>query len=1688
VLSLVILASQLNSTAPQKKNASVMKILLPLVLLLCSIFITNVSAQTFTCTGDLLFTRQFLPAPNSVVSNIEFVAGDINIVNNGVITPNIGTNASAWYGGYIWTQNYEETIANGKFVLSRVNASYNKIDFSVDNNSTGDNLPATDWLYNAAGVTRNGIMYLLQGSTYTIHAIDLTTPNPTYVDGFPKTLTGISEAAGNVIWGDIAVDPRTNKVYCWYHPTTASPFVQRGLYEIEDLNTPNPFLTKVGASTNQTMGTLFFNDRAQLFGYGAATVGGGQNLFFAIDKDGGSIAQYGLSDSTVTSSDGSNCPFRITLDRAANPPVLNIPRCGIDTFSYDFSILNFSTGTATNVTFTDTLSNALSYVINTAVLQAQLQAMYGAGVVVSLGSFGAGSLNNVLNITGLDIAVGSYTFKLLVRIDASRLPNSTSFAETAWLKGIPNILGGPNEPSNNPLTFGPKDPTTIAINFNGSNCMPPTANNFENVPIQQGIVANKISGLTAGDPDGFITTYNITQVPPTTEGQLLVGCAPLFTGATCTGGLQAITASVLANYPNGVPLTLTQAQNLRFTPNISFIGNAEILFTVTDNVGLVSNTAKHVVPVAPVAPKCNNLMHANITRTGGISPLMPLSAADVDGSISQFFINSIPTAASGVLSAPCTPLFTGASCSGGLQIITPTVLSNYPAGIPLTAAQASGLQFNPNTTFTGLANFNYSCIDNSGNLSNTANYNIPVIFTLTFDMPPLANNIEAPKLANNLSNTAIPKLTASDIAGTIANYRIKTLPPAATGVLRISCPDVPAGFTCSGGYANMLTNVNLTSAQAANLYFDPTASYIGPAAFTFVAFDATLKESNVATYTIPVGNDKPTALNVNTKVPLNATNLNIPAFGGSDKDGAITNFTITSLPPSSSGYLRMPCGPTPAGGSCSGGFVNLTSAVLSANPGGIPLTPTQAASLQFTGVNGYSGNFTFNYFTADNNTQPSNPASYAIAIRNEPPISYDVNNATLPNTNGPTAINGLNSSDLDGTITSFALFSVPQLSAGVFTTSCDIIFTGASCTGGRQVITPAIIANYPLGLPLTLGQATSLQFDPYATFTGVVSFTYLSGDNSGNLSNLATVNIPISGVGNLPPIANNVTVNGIPANSGSTVIANLSGFDSDGSLSGYFILTLPATTQGTLSTSCFPLLAGGSCIGGRQNLTSAMLNTYSGGIPLTTSQASSLQFDPFDDYAGITTFTYMNADNLGLTSNTAMYTIPALNLQPIAQPIVTNSVLSTAGAASIPNLNSLDYDGTIKSYFIESLPTTVQGVLLVPCTPAIIGATCSGGYQALTAAVLANYPNGHIPLSVAQANGMQFDPASGYIGDVVFNYHGMDNGGNVSNSTTYTIPVNGFNPTGNDVVMATMAHNSPATAVNAINATDLDGSIAYYVLSSVPLPSQGVLSIPCPTTPMGATCSGGFADITQAVLNANGGNVVLTPAQAAGLRFDPTNGFRGNAIFNFAAYDNFNSLSNHATYVIPVDNFVVLNNASVVLQATKNGAQISTTWQAINQQQIQSYLIQHSTDNAVFTTAATLTANASNPDYAFLIANITEAVYYVRIKIISVNGLVSYSNTVKVGGNFSAIVKSVVAPNPSNGVTNLQITLANSQMVNYKVTNSLGQVIFVYNTKLNAGFNSVPLNCLQKVQAGTYFVTFNLGQQTVTHKLQILNK
>ena len=101
-----------------------------------------------------------------------------------------------------------------------------------------------------------------------------------------------------------------------------------------------------------------------------------------------------------------------------------------------------------------------------------------------------------------------------------------------------------------------------------------------------------------------------------------------------------------------------------------------------------------------------------------------------------------------------------------------------------------------------------------------------------------------------------------------------------------------------------------------------------------------------------------------------------------------------------------------------------------------------------------------------------------------------------------------------------------------------------------------------------------------------------------------------------------------------------------------------------------------------------------------------------------------------------------------------------------------------------------------------------------------------------------------------------------------------------------------ATAINALVATDLDGTIANYTILS--LPANGILAL-----------SGMAVTINQ----------ILTPVQAAMLTYDPSGAFTGNDSFVFTATDNEGALDvSPATIVIPVG-----NNAPVADDNTNAG-------------------------------------------------------------------------------------------------------------------------------------------------------------------------
>ncbi|RYZ29491.1 MAG: hypothetical protein EOP49_40540, partial [Sphingobacteriales bacterium] len=80
------------------------------------------------------------------------------------------------------------------------------------------------------------------------------------------------------------------------------------------------------------------------------------------------------------------------------------------------------------------------------------------------------------------------------------------------------------------------------------------------------------------------------------------------------------------------------------------------------------------------------------------------------------------------------------------------------------------------------------------------------------------------------------------------------------------------------------------------------------------------------------------------------------------------------------------------------------------------------------------------------------------------------------------------------------------------------------------------------------------------------------------------------------------------------------------------------------------------------------------------------------------------------------------------------------------------------------------------------------------------------------------------------------------------------------------------------------------------------------------------------MLAANPGGITLDAAQMAGIRFDPDPAFVGNAVFNYAAYDNSGNLSNLAAYTIPVEAAVVLPLSKLEFTARRNGNNIALRW------------------------------------------------------------------------------------------------------------------------------------------------------------------
>jgi len=554
---------------------------------------------------------------------------------------------------------------------------------------------------------------------------------------------------------------------------------------------------------------------------------------------------------------------------------------------------------------------------------------------------------------------------------------------------------------------------------------------------------------------------------------------------------------------------------------------------------------------------------------------------------------------------------------------------------------------------------------------------------------PSAIDVLAGAIPNNVVSVTIPALLGYDTDGIINKYTVSTLPTTSAGKLYLNNTLVTAGQV-------------LSSLQAKQVFFSPAATFSGNATFTFTVTDNLgATDASPATYTIPVSSPPVANSVVNATVITNtAAATAINSLSATDTDGTISSFTISTLPVTAQGVLYV-----------SGVAAKAGQVISVADAGKLTFDPAAT----FRGIASFT-------FTASDNTgfTDTTPALFSIPI-NDAPTANDITINTVNESSTTNPITALSASDLDGTISSYTIISLPAHNAG------NLQLNGVNIAIG-QVLTPVQAAQLQFVAPNLKGNKPGI----------VASFTYRATDDKGALSkNVATYSIPVngtSGTQNVTADATNITAaTTLPNTAAATAISGLAA--TGGTIQAYKITALPDPVQGVLYIN---------------GIAANTTKEY------TPAEASNLSFDPDAAFVGNATFAF-TATNSTTNPRTydaspATYSIRVYSA-PQALNEINDPVLNTVPNTVLIPLNAIDADGTITSYVINEQPTA--GELYVDGAPVETNTT----YRT----------------SNGKLKGLTYKPAANYVGDATFTFAATDNDGNTSNQARYVIPVESGN-------------------------------------------------------------------------------------------------------------------------------------------------------------------------------------------------------------------------------------------------------------------------------------------------------------------------
>ncbi|MTD72560.1 gliding motility-associated C-terminal domain-containing protein, partial [Flavobacterium sp. LC2016-13] len=515
----------------------------------------------------------------------------------------------------------------------------------------------------------------------------------------------------------------------------------------------------------------------------------------------------------------------------------------------------------------------------------------------------------------------------------------------------------------------------------------------------------------------------------------------------------------------------------------------------------------------------------------------------------------------------------GTALTGGVQSISVT---NGTVNI----SAANVITFTAGLNYNGAISFPYVISDGHGG---TATANELITVTPVNDNPVAVNDNYT--VTEDATVTLTPLALDSDVDG---------------DTLTITSIN---GTTLTGGAQTItVTNGTVTISATNVITFTAGLNYNGAISFPYVISDGhggTATANELITVT-PV-NDNPVAVNDNYTVAEDATVTLTPLALDSDVDG--DTLTITSI----------------NGTTLTGGAQTIT-----VTNGTVTISATNV--ITFTAGLNYNGAISIPYVISDGHggTATANELITVTPV-NDAPVANNDTNTPILSTAGETPINALKATDIDGTIASYTVLSLPV-------------------HGVLRLLGVPVIVNQVL----TTVEAGKLTYDPSGIFKGNDTFTFTATDDLGAVAlSTATIIIPVA---NNAPIAHDDTNTGIPSRAGATVIKALTATDTDGTIVTYTVLSLPV--HGTLA------LAG----------TPVTVNQV-----LTPLEAGNLTYDPSGAFSGNDTFTFTATDNNGaidVTPATITIVVEKTILEAISDPM--NSVVGIDKTVTV--LNVFDND------------------------------------------------------------------------------------------------------------------------------------------------------------------------------------------------------------------------------------------------------------------------------------------------------------------------------------------------------------------------------------------------------------------------------